>query len=608
MGASDGAVLAFRTLQDNGPRQLRYNIAIVSDGYTAAEMPLFRSHCKSFLRTLFWTAPFSGLRCTFNVFALEVASTQSGIDDPLMCGDGTTGTGAMPRTYFDSTMCGGGAVRRVISLDSGAVRNRVAGFLPEVHSILVLVNSSLHGGVQGDVAVFTAEPGWEDTALHEFAHVLGLADEYACYVCDGTDSGRRYDSFLSFFQYGPLDEPNVTDQTALSRIPWGASILPTTTVPTPPGTVPLGTVGLFAGAKYYATGLFRSEESCKMQSTGMPFCGVCRTSITSALASWTPSTVCVTPTVIAPTMSLSAFPTRKVMITPGRGGYMVPLTASTAGLPGTPVWSSRVDTGSWMPMPANRTAIVPVNQQAWTHAYDHTVGVLAEVTVADLDFWVPGTAAFTTAAADVPIALPRPAPAGNVVVSDYADSGNVEGSNGSSSINIGGVKAGNGWVSIGTRRYYTRLAVKVQLDAGHFGPDDDPAWSLQSITWTPAPTQRVGAHAYYDITFDAAGMCWLNSSPATVVDPNVGFAISASGRDAIGQPFTASGRLVPTNVDYRQSISTIQVPRIPKWEWPMRLEILNAGLEVQVDGTPVVLEGDILRIGDVEIPVERAGG
>ena len=177
MGATDGAVLAFRQLMDNGSQKLRYNIVLVSDGYTAAEIPLFQAQCKSFLRKLFWTTPFSSLRCTFNVFALEVSSTQSGIDDPAACGDITIGSGARPATYFDSTMCGRGRVRRVVSLDTGLVRNQVAGFLPEAHSILVLVNSSLSGGAAGDVAVFTAEPGWEDTALHEFGHVLGLADE-----------------------------------------------------------------------------------------------------------------------------------------------------------------------------------------------------------------------------------------------------------------------------------------------------------------------------------------------------------------------------------------------------------------------------------------------
>ena len=78
MGANDGSVLTFRQLMNNGANSLRYNIVLVSEGYTQAQIPLFQSQCRSFVRKLFWTAPFSSMRCTFNVFALEVSSTASG--------------------------------------------------------------------------------------------------------------------------------------------------------------------------------------------------------------------------------------------------------------------------------------------------------------------------------------------------------------------------------------------------------------------------------------------------------------------------------------------------------------------------------------------------
>ena len=601
MGATDGAVLAFRQLMDNGSTRLRYNIVLVSEGYTAAERPLFQAQCKSFLRDLFWTAPFSSLRCTFNVFALEVSSTQSGIDDPVACGDGTVGSGAMPATFFDSTMCGGGRVRRSVSLDSGLVRNRVAGFLPEAHAILVLVNSTLHGGTSGNLVAFTADSLWEDTALHEFGHVCGLADEYACYACDGTDSARRYNAIDSSLQYGPLDEPNITDQNSLTKIPWGTSILPTTTIPTPPGSVPAGTVGLFEGAKYYALGLYRSEETCRMRAPGS-FCGVCRSAITSALAPWTPTTTCVTPVATPPAVALQPRVGRKVLIGPGRGGYEVALTATTT-LPGAPAWSDRIDGGPWLTMPANRTVTVPINAQQNTYVYDHSVGAQAEVTVADLDYWAP---AITTAQADVQVALRPPNSAASRVISDYADPGNVEGTV-ATSINFGGVRAGNGWISIGIRRYYTKLAAKLVLDGGYFGPDDDLTWAPESIVWTPAPGQVTGVRALYDVTFDARGLCWLNSDPGTVVDPNVGFPVAVSGNDAIGQPFSASGRLIPTHVDYRLSISAIQVAKIPEWEWPVLIETPETIVDVIVDGTQVQLDSGVLKIGDVEIQVQDVG-
>jgi hypothetical protein len=254
-------------------------------------------------------------------------------------------------------------------------------------------------------------------------------------------------------------------------------------------------------------------------------------------------------------------------------------------------------------MPANRTVTVPINAQQNTYVYDHSVGAQAEVTVADLDYWAP---AITTAQADVQVALRQPNHAASRVISDYADSGNVEGTV-ATSINFGGVRAGNGWISIGIRRYYTKLAAKLLLDGGYFGPDDDPAWAPESIVWTPAPGRSTALSAFYDVTFDARGLCWLNSDPGTVVDPNVGFPVAVSGNDAIGQPFSASGRLIPTHVDYRLSISAIQVAKIPEWEWPVLIETPETIVDVIVDGTQVQLDSDVLKIGDVEIQVQDVG-
>jgi hypothetical protein len=606
MSANDGAVLAFRQLMNNGANSLRYNIVLVSEGYTEAEIPLFQSHCKGFLRKLFWTAPFDSLRCTFNVFALEVSSTDSGIDDPVACGDDSAGSGAMPATFFDSTMCGGGNVRRVISLDSGLVRNRVAGFLPQWDSILVLVNSALHGGSQGDVAVFTTEPEWEDTALHEFGHVLGLADEYGCYVCDGTDSGRTYTWYDSIIRgFGLPVEPNVTDAST-PGLKWGAMVATTTPMPTSPGAVPAGTVGLFESAKYYDFGLYRPEEFCAMRTSSAPFCAVCRAAITQELGPWTPTTTCVEPTATPASLTVDARIRSKVMISPGRGGYEVTLETTT-NLPAAPTWTYRLDGGASTALPATRTIQVPINQSPGTYIYDHSAEVRAEVSVGDLDFWVPGTSTFTTAQGTEPIALRQPNNAANVIGNDYGNDANVEGP-GYASINVGElpIVAGNGWLYVGTRKYYTRIAARLKLDRGFFGPDDNPTWGLQNISWTPTPSQSAGVTAFYEVTFDPNGLCWLNSDPTTVVDPNVGFPISANGKDAIGQPFSATGWLVPTNVEYRRSISTIQIAKIPEWEWPMQFEIPEKVLDVVHNGVSVKLNESVLQIGRLKVKLQDA--
>lgn len=146
----------------------------------------------------------------------------------------------------------------------------------------------------------------------------------------------------------------------------------------------------------------------------------------------------------------------------------------------------------------------------------------------------------------------------------------------------------------------------LDLDGGHFGPEDDPAWALQSVTWTPTPSQTAGLTATYDITYGANGLCWLTNAPATVVDPAVGFAVSATGKDAIGQPFTVTGRLIPEHLEYRRSISTIQIAKIPQWEWPMRFETPENVLDTVIDGVVVTLEDDVLKIDDLEVELKDA--
>ena len=463
----------------------------------------------------------------------------------------------MPATFFDSTMCGGGRVRRVMTLDSGLVRNRVAGFLPQAHSILVLVNSTLHGGTQGDVAVFTTEAGWEDTALHEYGHVLGLADEYGCYVCDGTDGGRTYDWFDAIVQglrtAGPA-ECHAGGQSGGAEV--GSMVASTTPVPTTPGSVPAGTVGMFESAKYYDLGLFRPEEFCAMRTTGAPFCAVCRAAITTALAPWTPTTTCVTPTATPASLTLDARIRGKVMISAGRGGYEVTLDTTT-NLPATPAWTYRLDSGAWTAMPATRTIQVPINQNPGTYVYNHSAEVRATVTVEDLDYWVPATSAFTTAQATDPIALRQPNNAANRIVSDYGTPA-MSGAPASASINFGGLAAGNGWLYLGTQMT-TRGSPPAAARRRLLRSGRQPRVGAAERHLDPEPKPESGVTAFYDVTFGRQRPVLAEQRPGDEGGPRRRLRDLATGKDAIGQSFSVTGRLIPTNLEYRRSISTIQI-------------------------------------------------
>src|SRR5438067_1652083 len=118
MTASDGTVLGQTKIVDHGPASDRWNVVILSEGYRASELPQFHIDAQKFVDHLYATAPFSDLWCAVNVYLVDVASTESGADDPTTCGDGSTGSGTMVATYFDATFCGDGQTRRLLTCDA----------------------------------------------------------------------------------------------------------------------------------------------------------------------------------------------------------------------------------------------------------------------------------------------------------------------------------------------------------------------------------------------------------------------------------------------------------------------------------------------------------
>ena len=70
-------------LQVTGPAASRFNLVVMGDGYTAAELPKFREQVDKHLNMLWSIEPFKSYRNYFNVYAVEIASPQSGVDcDP----------------------------------------------------------------------------------------------------------------------------------------------------------------------------------------------------------------------------------------------------------------------------------------------------------------------------------------------------------------------------------------------------------------------------------------------------------------------------------------------------------------------------------------------
>ena len=313
MSTSDGYVVGLHKIVDHGPNSQRYNIVIMGDGYQASEQAKCATDVQTFVDLLRATAPYTDLWCGINVFRIDVVSTDSGADDPATCGDGSTGSGATPRTYFDSTFCSDGNTRRLLSCNDDTAHDLAIAQVPEAHIIMVIVNTTEYGGSSdGRVAKFSTAPGSAEIALHEMGHLaFGFADEYDCRTCVAGETGQDH--------YGGAEpgQPNVTINTDPNTIKWKANLtsaadgLPTTqnadctTQDAQANRKSATYVGAYEGANYFHCGCYRPSFNCRMRALGNPFCLVCQQVIRDTLQPFLPAEML---TLTTPSITFSNIP------------------------------------------------------------------------------------------------------------------------------------------------------------------------------------------------------------------------------------------------------------------------------------------------------------
>lgn len=303
MTTSDGRVLGVTTVVESGPPSRRWNLVVLGDGFQESELGAYAAHVQQFVDRLFATSPFDRLRTAINVHRVDVASVESGADDPVACG----GTGATPRTYFDASFCTAG-IQRLLVVDDVTAFTVAGDAVPQWHMILVVVNSTVYGGSGGGVAVYSVAGGAEEIAVHEMGHTaFGLADEYEYFAGCGVDTDRdRHPGFE------PV-EPNVTIDADPATLKWRDLVRPGTPLPTTtnpecrqcdpqPNPLPAGTVGAYEGARYYHCGAYRPQFDCRMRALGSPFCAVCARRIGQTLAPYLEEVV--VPTQVAVNVTL----------------------------------------------------------------------------------------------------------------------------------------------------------------------------------------------------------------------------------------------------------------------------------------------------------------
>ncbi len=292
MSTSDGTILGTTKIVDHGPATSRWNLVILGDGYRSSEMTKYHTDVQNLIDAMYATPPFDELWCGINVYRVDVASTDSGADDPTAC----SGSGATVNTYFDATFCGDGQIQRLLTCNNTTARSVAMAQVPQFHMVMVIVNSSIYGGSGGSVATFSTATGAAEIGLHEMGHTaFGLADEYEYWAgCGSGETG--HDTYTG----GEPTQPNITHDANRATNKWNTLILGSTAMPTTSNAncaqcdpqanpVAAGTVGAFEGAGYFHCGMYRPEFTCRMRALNNPYCAVCQGVIRSTLQPFLPA-------------------------------------------------------------------------------------------------------------------------------------------------------------------------------------------------------------------------------------------------------------------------------------------------------------------------------
>lgn len=250
------------SVQNNGSSTEKVDLVFIAEGYTAAEQEKFIADAKRFTDALFNTPPFDTRRNDFNVWAVELASEESGTD--------ISGKGIFKNTALNSGYYTFGVDRYLTTPDMKSIRDAVWNV--PCDAVFLLINAETYGGggMYNFYACGTADhPKTPVVFTHEFGHSFaGLADEYF-------SSEVAYQDFYNL-KYEPW-EPNITTLVNFDS-KWKDLLPAKTPIPTPLNDEYKEGIGVFEGGGYLAKGIYRPKDHCMMRDYA-PFCPACSRAI-----------------------------------------------------------------------------------------------------------------------------------------------------------------------------------------------------------------------------------------------------------------------------------------------------------------------------------------
>lgn len=258
-----------KSLISSGTSEECIDIAVLAEGYTKEELPIFYEDAQKAIDAIFSYEPFKSNKNRFNVVAVAAESAQSGVSEPAKGIWKQTAAGTFFDFLYTPRLLGATNLRKV---------NDLLAHVPYEH-IIILANSTTYGGC-GVYNSYEITPTHHSQFLpvivHEFGHSFaGLGDEYF------------YDDQYTQYYY-PDVEPWHENLTTLANFQskWADLMPKGAKVPTPADEVAkldkndVTTVGVFEGGGYQTKGVYRPTVNCRMRTNNVPdFCPVCRRGI-----------------------------------------------------------------------------------------------------------------------------------------------------------------------------------------------------------------------------------------------------------------------------------------------------------------------------------------
>lgn len=249
---SKAQIFDVEQIKSSGDPNKCLNLVIMGDGYTANQQDAFMTTATTISNYLFSISPWSEYKNYFNVYAIKVISTESGVKHANTASDCSFTAVSNPVNYFGTKFDGFGIHRLTVVGNASRVANVLAANFPNYDQVFIVGNSPEYGGSGGAYAVFSAHAASSEIAAHEIGHSFaGLADEYY--------AGDQYFA----------EKINMTQESDETLIKWRNWL-------TPPNSV--GIVSYCCGGN---SSLWNkpTSNSCKMEQLNLPYCSVCKEGI-----------------------------------------------------------------------------------------------------------------------------------------------------------------------------------------------------------------------------------------------------------------------------------------------------------------------------------------